>query len=171
MIKTFKIILFTLLLSLPFNVANSETLNFSVGIWEGDVKKGKAHGKGVLTFKNGAVYEGKISKNRIHGAGKLISKDGEVYDGKWRYGKFYQKIDKKTRKIIILQTEGRFYWERHEIKGKGQVRTKWFEAEKTSSGITLTSKGKKDMETAIKEALAGGGGGDSGGGGGGGGGC
>ena len=98
MIKTFKIILFTLLLSLPFNVANSETLDFSVGIWEGDVKKGKAHGKGVLTFKNGAVYEGKISKNRIHGAGKLISKDGEVYDGKWRYGKFYQKLIKKLVK-------------------------------------------------------------------------
>ena len=167
MIKTFKIILFTLLLSLPFNVADSETLNFSVGIWEGDVKKGKAHGKGVLTFKNGAVYEGKISKNRIHGVGKLISKDGEVYDGKWRYGKFYQKIDKKTRKIIILQTEGRFYWERYEIKGKGQVRTKWFEAEKTSSGIyTLTSKGKKDMETAIEVALSGGGTSSSGGGGG-----
>ena len=170
MIKTFKIVLFILLLSLPFNISNSETLNFSVGTWEGDVKKGKAHGKGVLTFKNGAVYEGKISKNRIHGTGKLISKDGEVYDGKWRYGKFYQKIDKKTRKIIILQTEGRFYWERHEIKGKGQVSTKWFEAEKTSSGIILTSKGKKDMETAIKEALAGGGGDAAGGGGGGGGG-
>ena len=168
MIKKFKTVLFILLLSLPFNIANSDTLNFSVGTWEGDVKKGKAHGKGVLTFKNGAVYEGKISKNRIHGTGKLISKDGEVYEGKWRYGKFYQKIDEKIRKTIILQTEGRFYWERHEIKGKGQVRNKWFEAEKTSSGITLTSKGKKDMETAIEEALAGGGGGDSGGGGGGG---
>ena len=84
--------------------------------------------------------------------------------------KILSKIDKKTRKIIILKTEGRFYWERHEIKGKGQVRTQWFEAEKTSSGITLTSKGKKDMETAIKEALAGGGG-DAAGGGGGGGGC
>ena len=116
MIRIFKIISFILFLSLSFDVANSETLNFPVGIWEGDVKKGKAHGKGVLTFNNGAIYEGKIKKNKIHGVGKLTTPDGEVYDGKWKFGKFYQKINKKTRKEIILQISPRFTkgWFRNE---------------------------------------------------------
>ncbi len=45
MFRIFKIVSFILFLSLSFDVANSETLNFPAGIWEGDVKKGKAHGK------------------------------------------------------------------------------------------------------------------------------
>ena len=150
--KRFKHLVIIIILNLSFiNLSYSETLNLPAGIWEGDVKKGKAHGKGVLTFKNGAVYEGKISKNRIHGVGKLINKDGEVYDGKWRYGKFYQKIDKKTRKVIILQTKGRFYWERHEMRGTGKASRKWFAAENKSGEFVLTAAGKRKMEEASKE--------------------
>jgi len=38
-----------------------------------------------------------------------------------------------------------------EIKGKGRAGSKWFEAEKNSSGIyELTAKGNKDMATVIK---------------------
>ena len=150
MIRIFKIVSFILFLSLSFDVANSETLNFPVGIWEGDVKKGKAHGKGVLTFNNGAIYEGKIKKNKIHGVGKLTTPDGEVYDGKWKYGKFHQKINKKTRKEIILQTKGRFYWERHEIRGTDNASRKWFAAEKKSGEFVLTAAGKRKMELALK---------------------
>ena len=149
--KKFRYLIIIIILNLSFiNLSYSETLNLPAGIWEGDVKKGKAHGKGVITFKNGAVYEGKISKNRIHGVGKLINKDGEVYEGKWRYGKFYQKIDKKTRKVIILQTKGRFYWERHEIRGTDNASRKWFAAEKKSGEFVLTAAGKRKMELALK---------------------
>ena len=148
----FKYLIIIIIFNLSFiNLSYSETLNLPAGIWEGDVKKGKAHGKGILTFKNGAIYEGKISKNRIHGVGKLINKDGEVYEGKWRYGKFYQKIDKKTRKVIILQTKGRFYWERHEMKGTGNASRKWFAAEKKSGKFVLTAEGKRNMEQASKD--------------------
>ena len=38
-----------------------------------------------------------------------------------------------------------------EIKGEGTVSTKWFKAEKTSSGTyELTTKGKRDMDKAIE---------------------
>ena len=154
MVRIFKIVSFILFLSLSFDVANSETLNFPVGIWEGDVKKGKAHGKGVLTFNNGAIYEGKIKKNKIHGVGKLTTPDGEVYDGKWKYGKFYHKINKKTRKVIILQTKGRFFWVRHQIRGKGSVSKQWFAAEERAGSYVLTPAGKKKMEEAITKKLA-----------------
>ena len=163
--KKFRYLIIIIILNLSFiNLSYSETLNLPAGIGEGDVKKGKAHGKGVITFKNGAVYEGKISKNRIHGVGKLVNKDGEVYEGKWRYGKFYQKIDKKTRKVIILQTKGRFYWERHEIRGTGNASRKWFAAEKKSGTYILTAAGKKEMDKEMKsENESGSSGGDSGG--------
>ena len=147
-----KLLIITIVINLAFvSFAYSEIIKFSVGNWEGDTKKGKAHGKGVLTFDNGLIYEGKMSKNKIHGVGKLTTPDGEVYDGKWKYGKFYHKINKKTRKVIILQTKGRFYWERHEIRGTGNASRKWFAAEKKSGKFELTAEGKRRMEEASKD--------------------
>ena len=155
--KKLRLLFIVISLSLSFiNFSYSETIEWSNGccIWEGDVKKGKAHGNGILTFINGAVYEGKVSKNRIHGKGKLTTKDGEVYEGKWRYGKFTQKIDKKTRKVIELSTKGRFFWVRHEIRGKGNASNQWFEAEEKSGTYVLTEHGKKKMDIAIKGGKA-----------------
>ena len=172
MIKTFKILLFILLLSLPFNIANSEILKFKSGIYEGGVKKNKAHGLGKLTFKDGGVYEGKFKNNKIHGKGKYTSKSGEVFEGKWKRNHFYQKVNKKTRKVIALTVEKGMY-DFYQLRGKGQVYSEWFNAEKIGSEILLTKKGKRDQKKAIeaiKAAQEGGAAGTSGGGGGGGGG-
>ena len=148
--KNIKSLILIIFISLSFiNFSHSETVNFSVGTWEGDVKKGKAHGKGVLTFNTGLVYEGKMSKNRIHGVGKLTTQDGEVYEGKWKYGKFYEKINKKTRKVVELSTKGRFFWIRHEVRGTGSVSSKWFPAEEKSGSYVLSAAGKRKMEEAI----------------------
>ena len=163
MIKTFKIVLFILLLSLPFNVANSDILKFEGGSYEGEVKKGKAYGEGIFTFSDGSKYEGKFKKNKIHGKGKYTDLEGNVFEGKWRRGKFRNKIDKKTREIIKLSFDtGKS--STFEIKGKGTVSTKWFQAEKTSSGTyELTTKGKRDMNMAIEASKdTGGSSGDSG---------
>lgn len=154
--KKIKILIFLpffIILSL-INITYSETLDLPAGIWNGDVKKGKANGKGVLTFKDGSVYEGKISKNKIHGAGKYTTKDGEEYEGKWRYGKFINKIDKKTRKIIILNTKEDYFLEGYEIKGKGAASRKWFEAEEKSGSYVLTAYGERKMEEAIRKGSA-----------------
>ena len=147
-----KLLIITMVINLAFvSFAYSETIKFSVGIWEGDTKKGKAHGKGVLTFNNGLIYEGKMSKNRIHGVGKLTTLDGEVYEGKWKYGKLKNKLDKKTRKVIELGTTGRFFWVRHEVRGKGTVSREWFPAEEKNGSYVLSAAGKKKMNEAINQ--------------------
>ncbi len=166
MIKTFKILLFILLLSLPFNIANSEILKFKSGSYEGEIKKDKAYGVGKFTFLDGSTYEGKFKRNKFHGKGKYTTTSGEIFDGKWRNNHFYQKLSKKTRKAIVLTVEKGMF-ETFQLRGKGEVKSKWFDAEKIGSEILLTPKGKRDQEKAIKEKQDANGG-DSGGGGGGG---
>ena len=94
--------------------------------------------------------------------GQIVAvKFGKVIRG----GKFRNKIDKKTREIIVLNVEsGKSSY--FEIKGTGSAVSKWFEAEKNSSGIyELTTKGKRELQAVLKSD-SGSGGGDGGGGGG-----
>ena len=157
--KLLTITLFLIFSSLA-SITYAETLKFEGSTYEGEVKKGKAYGKGVITFADGSKYEGKVKKNKIHGKGKYTDSDNNIFEGKFRSGKFRNKIDKKTREIILLDVNiGKST--SFEKKGKGKAGGKWFEAEKTSSGAyELTAKGKRDMEAASE---AGDGGGDSGG--------
>jgi len=143
------------------SITYAETLKFGASTYEGEVKKGKAYGVGIITFADGSKYEGKFKKNKIHGKGKYTDLDNNVFEGKFRRGKFRNKIDKKTREIIELDVNiGKSSY--FEIKGTGKAASKWFEAEKISSGTyELTAKGKRDM-TAANEPD----GGDDGGGGG-----
>ena len=159
--------LFSLIL---FSSSQAETLTFGSSIYEGEVKKGKAYGEGILTFSNETTYKGKFKKNKPHGVGAYTDARENVYEGKWRHGKLKVKLDKKTRKIIKLSVdEGQTTY--FEIKGTGPISSQWFEAEQNSEGaFVLTKKGKRDMETKKQQAKGGGdGGGDGGGGGGGGG--
>mgnify|MGYP001289509485 CR=1 FL=1 len=141
-----------LLFSLSFaNFANAETLTFGSSIYEGEVKKGKAYGEGIITFSDETFYKGKFKKNKPHGIGAYTDARENIHEGKWRFGKFKSKIDKKTRLIIKLSAaEGPTNY--FEIKGKGILSAEWFEAElDTQGGYSLTKKGKRDME-AKKEA-------------------
>ena len=147
-----KYYLFLIVLSLFFiNYSYSEIIKFSVGTWDGEVKKEKANGKGILTFENGAVYEGKMYKNKIHGKGKLTLQNGEVYEGKWKKGKLKIKINKKTRKIVELGTKGRYFWERHEVRGKDAVYSQWFPAEEKNGSFVLSAAGEKKMNESIEQ--------------------
>jgi len=159
--------LFSLIL---FSSSQAETLTFGSSIYEGEVKKGKAYGEGILTFSDETTYKGKFKKNKPHGVGVYTDARETVYEGKWRRGKLNVKIDKKTRKTIKLSVEeGQTTY--FEIKGKGSVSSQWFEAEQNSEGaFVLTKKGKRDMETKKQEARSGGDGGSGSGGDGGGGG-
>ena len=141
---------------------NSNSLKFDEATYVGEVKKGKAHGIGVITFSDGSKYEGKVSKNRPHGKGKYTDSKGNVFEGKFRRNKFIDKINKNTRKIFNLNVkEGVSY--NFEIRGTGKSNTRWFEAEEISLGVyELTIKGKREMDRANES-----GGGDGGGGGGG----
>ena len=164
--KLFTIALFIIFSSLT-SITYAESLKFDSSTYEGEIKKGKAYGIGVITFSDGSKYEGKVKKNSPHGKGKYTDSQGNVFEGKFRRGKFKNKIDKKTRKIINLDVN-KGISSNFEIKGKGRTSGKWFEDEKTSSGTyELTAKGKRDMEAAMEgEGGEGGSGGDGGSGGG-----
>ena len=152
--KSFKFLLITLVIifSSLTSITKAETLKFASATYEGEVKNGKADGVGIFTFSDGSTYEGKVKKNKIHGKGKYTDSDGNVYEGKFRFGSVKSKIDKKTRLVIKLKPktgiENVF-----EIKGTGVLTSKWFEAEKDSSGkYVLTAKGKRDVATATAAA-------------------
>ena len=156
-----KILTITLFLifSILTSTVNAESLTFPAATYEGEVKKGKAHGVGIFTFADGSTYEGKVSKNRIHGKGIYTDSQGKVYEGKFRYGAIKIKIDKKTREMIKIKPKTGLE-AGAEIKGTGAASTKWFAAEKNSSGVyVLTAKGKSDMAAAILDAGEGSGGG------------
>ena len=143
------VFLFSIILS---NTLHAESITFGSSIYEGELKKGKAHGKGILTFSDDTIYEGNFKKNRPHGKGIYTDARENTYEGKWRNGKLKVKLDKKTRRIIKLSAEEgqtNFF----EIKGAGNLISKWFEAEQNSEGeFVLTKKGKRDMLTAKQQA-------------------
>ncbi len=150
-LKIFIILLFITSSSLT-NIAYAESLKFAASSYEGEVKKGKAHGVGIFTFSDGSIYEGKVSKNRIHGNGKYTDAQGKVYEGKFRYGTLKIKIDKKTRNVVKIKPKTGFETYA-EIKGIGAVSTQWFEAKQNSSGTyELTAKGKTEMDAAITKS-------------------
>lgn len=52
--------------------------------YEGDCKKGLAHGKGKASGKD--TYQGRFKKGYPHGKGTYTWNTGEVYTGEWRQG-------------------------------------------------------------------------------------
>jgi hypothetical protein len=159
--KLLTITLFFIFSSLT-SITYADTLKFDASSYQGEVKKGKAHGVGMFTFLDGSTYEGQVSKNRIHGNGKFTDTQGKVYEGKFRYGTFTTKIDSKTRDVIKLKPK-KGIETFSEMRGKDSAFNSWFEATKNSSGIyELTDEGAKKMEEAIaasKDDDGGGGGG------------
>ena len=77
------IITFFIIFSGLTSITYAETLKFGESTYEGEVKKGKAHGTGVFTFSDGSKYEGKVKKNRAHGKGKYTDSQGKVFEGKF----------------------------------------------------------------------------------------
>ena len=162
MINKILIIIIFFTFSILTSTVNAASLTFPAATYEGEVKKGKANGMGVFTFADGSTYEGKVKKNKIHGKGKYTDAQGKVYEGKFVYGTFKIKIDKKTRDVIKLKPKTGVE-AGSEIKGTGAASSKWFAAEKNSSGVyEMTAKGKLEMAAAIAGEGEGAGSGGSG---------
>ena len=54
----------------------------------GEVKNGKPHGKGTLTYpEKGGKYVGQWKNGKFHGKGKLTYSDGGIYVGEFKNGK------------------------------------------------------------------------------------
>mmetsp|Transcript_14478 Transcript_14478/g.36637 ORF Transcript_14478/g.36637 Transcript_14478/m.36637 type:complete len:231 (-) Transcript_14478:145-837(-) len=52
--------------------------------YEGLIKDGKCHVRGVLRYANGDRYEGEYKDNYMDGLGVYIWKNGAIYRGEWR---------------------------------------------------------------------------------------
>ena len=97
--------------------SSTEIIRFKDGgVYEGEVKDGKMHGMGKLTYHNGSVYEGKFKEDKPQGMGKIIYLNGIIYEGEFKDGKKHGmgKIIYPNGKIY----EGKFKDGKSHGKGK-----------------------------------------------------
>lgn len=66
------------------------------GTDEGEFRRGKLNGFGVLAFTNGMRFEGNFEDHQPHGQGTLRTEDGQVYSGQWSHGCFLDGNRKKA---------------------------------------------------------------------------
>jgi len=52
--------------------------------YTGQMKKGKMHGQGALTFSDGTVYKGMMKDGKKNGYGVLKFFNGDRYEGQWK---------------------------------------------------------------------------------------
>jgi len=55
--------------------------------YEGEMKEGKEHGRGVLVYADSARYEGDWKDGKWHGHGVRVFANGDRYEGDWKDGK------------------------------------------------------------------------------------
>ena len=60
-----------------------EILLVEDGVYVGEIKKGKPHGRGVLKYSNGSKYVGEFQEGKCQGQGMLTCCDGTTYEGEW----------------------------------------------------------------------------------------
>ena len=53
------------------------------GVYVGEIKKGKPHGKGILKYTNGSRYVGEFEEGKYQGQGMLTCCDSTTYEGEW----------------------------------------------------------------------------------------
>ena len=68
------------------NNINNQELKLNQGKYIGQIKNGKAEGKGICFFINGDKYEGDFKNDKQEGKGIYYWKNGERYEGDWRNG-------------------------------------------------------------------------------------
>ena len=85
------------------------------GRYEGEFKKDKREGKGIMYFKNGSKYEGEWKNDLIEGKGIFYDNDGNRYEGEF-------KNNKKDGKGIFYCKNGNRYeggWKNGLLEGNG----------------------------------------------------
>jgi len=86
------------------------------GNYEGDCKRGKAHGEGKATGKD--TYEGEFKKGLPDGNGKYTWSNGNYYEGEWKDGvkEGEGKLVIKRENVADSVVTG--FWEADEYFGK-----------------------------------------------------
>ena len=60
-----------------------QDLSWDHGLYEGEVKNGKMHGRGVMVLTDGHRYEGEWFEGKKHGEGILVDPKGNKKFGRW----------------------------------------------------------------------------------------
>ena len=86
--KTFMLLVVCILIVIMTAGCGSETgeIKYDDGTrYEGEIKRGEAHGYGVLYNEDGIrIYQGEFKEDKKHGYGILYLEDGEkLYEGEW----------------------------------------------------------------------------------------
>jgi hypothetical protein len=58
-------------------------LEYTDGMYDGDIVDGERQGKGIMTYKNGDIYDGKWENDVRHGDGTLTTSKNIIYKGDW----------------------------------------------------------------------------------------
>jgi hypothetical protein len=64
--------------------------------YEGEFLKGKQHGKGLKTWKDGSQYTGEYKEGVRDGVGRATYADGTIYQGHWTTDKRHDQSCKDT---------------------------------------------------------------------------
>ena len=83
--------------------------------YEGQMKDGKRHGKGIMRWTDGDVYQGEYKEGKMHGKGIYKFKSGKTYNGEWVNGNM-------EGKGIMRYTDGVYEgdWKNDKREGKGK---------------------------------------------------
>jgi hypothetical protein len=74
--------------------------------YEGLIKDGNCHLRGVLRYANGDRYEGEYKDNKMDGLGVYVWKNGAVYRGEWQNSKMHGcgvKLIPRTKGDVVPQ--------------------------------------------------------------------
>ncbi len=83
--------------------------------YTGEMKDGKANGKGRYQFENGSFYEGDYKDNKYEGKGTKKYADSSIYKGDWKNGLHDGVGSKKWKDGLSYNGE----WKENKKNGKG----------------------------------------------------
>ncbi|MFP4268552.1 MAG: hypothetical protein ACLFQW_11200, partial [Spirochaetaceae bacterium] len=70
-------------------VREEEALEFSRGVYSGDLRKGEPHGNGTMKMHNGDRYRGGFKEGLFDGEGEYVWANGDRYKGSFRQGEMH----------------------------------------------------------------------------------
>ena len=91
-------------------------VQYSNGVYEGELKDGKENGKGKYTWTDGDVYEGEFVDGKMTGWGTYKWPDGAVYEGEFVDGKLTGRGKKTYSSGDVYEGE----WKDDKWNGKGK---------------------------------------------------
>ena len=120
------------------------------GNYEGKLKEGKRHGKGIMKYINGDIYDGEWENDKKNGKGKYLYVNKDEYDGEWRNN----KKNGKGKYIYINGDEYDGEWENDKKNGRGKYiykktnnyfKGKWKNDKKDGYGEIFNQASKKNL--------------------------